>query len=121
MKSGASREISLTQVGLKVGVHIHVFAPLHHTLEDGHQTLQAFLAQTQLLQGIAEQREFVSSVPSPVPSAETDRYLQRGHPQLLAAPALGDLRQVVDEPLKDVGGVQVTVVVHVDVHHTLGI
>lgn len=48
-------------------------------------------------------------------------YLQWSHPQLLAAAALGDLGQVVDQPLEDVGGVQVTVVVDVDVDHTLGV
>lgn len=48
-------------------------------------------------------------------------YLQRSHPELLTTPALSYLRQVVDEPLKDVGGIQVTVVVHVDVDHALGI
>lgn len=31
--------------------------------------------------------------------------LKRGHPQLLTAPALGDLGQVVDEALKNVGSV----------------
>lgn len=30
-----------TQVSLEVWVDVHVFAPLHHTLEDGNQTLQA--------------------------------------------------------------------------------
>ena len=40
----------LTQVGLQVGVDVEVFAPLHHALEDGHQTLQTLLTQTQLLQ-----------------------------------------------------------------------
>lgn len=48
-------------------------------------------------------------------------YLQGGHPQLLTTPALSDLRQVVDEPLKDVSGIQVTVIVHVDVDHALSI
>lgn len=40
---------TLTQVGLKVWIHVHVFAPLHHTLKDGHQTLQALFTQAQLL------------------------------------------------------------------------
>lgn len=48
-------------------------------------------------------------------------YLQRRHAQLLTAPALSDLRQVADEALKDVGSVQVAVIVHVDVDHTLGV
>lgn len=48
-------------------------------------------------------------------------YLQRSHPELLTTPPLSYLRQVVDEPLEDVGGIQVTVVVHVDVDHALGI
>lgn len=48
-------------------------------------------------------------------------HLQRSHPQLLTTPALSNLRQVVDKALKDVSGVQVTVIVHIDVHHALGI
>lgn len=48
-------------------------------------------------------------------------YLQRSHPKLLTTPALSNLRQVVDKALKNVGCIQVTVVVHVDVDHTLGI
>lgn len=35
--------------------------------------------------------------------------------------ALGYFRKIVDEPLKDVGKVQVTVIVDVNIHHTLGI
>lgn len=48
-------------------------------------------------------------------------YLQRSHPKLLAAPALSNLRQVIDKTLKDVCSIQVTVVVYIDVNHTLGI
>lgn len=48
-------------------------------------------------------------------------YLQRSHPKLLTTPALSNLRQVVDKALKDVCGIQVTIVVHIDVNHTLGI
>lgn len=48
-------------------------------------------------------------------------YLQRSHPKLLTTPALSDLRQVVDKALKDVGCIQVAVIVYVDVNHTLGI
>lgn len=48
-------------------------------------------------------------------------YLQKSHPQLLTTPALSNLRQVIDKALKDVGGIQITVVVHVDVNHALGI
>ena len=40
---------SLTQAGLMIGIHIQVFAPLHHALEDGHEALQAFLPETELL------------------------------------------------------------------------
>lgn len=40
---------SLTQAGLVVGIHIQVFAPLHHALEDGHEAFQAFLPETELL------------------------------------------------------------------------
>lgn len=43
---------SPTKAGLGVGVDILVLTPLHHTLQDGHQTLQAFLPQGQLLAGI---------------------------------------------------------------------
>lgn len=32
-----------------VGIHIQVFAPLHHALEDGHEAFQAFLPETELL------------------------------------------------------------------------
>ena len=42
---------SLTKAGLGVGVDILVLTPFHHTLEDRHQTLQAFLSEGQLLQG----------------------------------------------------------------------
>lgn len=48
-------------------------------------------------------------------------YLQWSHAQLLAAAALGDLGQVVDQPLKNVGGVQVAVIVDVNVDDTLGV
>jgi hypothetical protein len=41
---------SLTQGSLVVGIHIQVLAPLHHALENRHQTLQAFLPQTELLE-----------------------------------------------------------------------
>lgn len=40
---------TLTQVSLKVWIDIHVFAPLHHTLEDGHQTLQTLFTKAELL------------------------------------------------------------------------
>lgn len=53
--------------------------------------------------------------------ATVPTYLQWSHPQLLAAAALGDLGQVVDQPLEDVGGVQVAVVVDIDVDDTLGV
>ena len=39
----------LTEAGLVVGIHIQVLAPLHHALETGHEALQAFLPQTELL------------------------------------------------------------------------
>lgn len=39
----------LTEAGLVVGIHIQVFAPLHHALENGHEALQTFLPQTELL------------------------------------------------------------------------
>lgn len=57
----------------------------------------------------------------PQNQAAVPTYLQRSHPQLLAAAALGDLGQVVDQPLKDVGGIQIAVVVDVDVDDTLSI
>ena len=41
--------------------------------------------------------------------------------ELVTPPPLGDLREVVDQPLEDVCGVQVAVVVDVDVHHALGV
>lgn len=46
---GCLQQGSLTEAGLVVGIHIQVFAPLHHALEDGHEALQAFLPQTELL------------------------------------------------------------------------
>ena len=49
------------------------------------------------------------------------QYLKGADAQLLSTPALGDLGQVVDQPLEDVGGVEVAVVVDVDVHHALGV
>ncbi len=58
-------------------VDVHLPAPFHHALEDGHQALQALDAHAPLLQG-------------------------RGS-QLQGAPALGQLGQVVDQSLKDVG------------------
>lgn len=48
-------------------------------------------------------------------------YLQRRHSQFLTTPALSDLGQIVDKPFKDVCSVQVAVIVHVDVHNTLGV
>ena len=51
----------------------------------------------------------------------TAAHLQWGHAHFLSTPAHGNLREVVHQPLEDVGRVQVTVVVHIDVHHTLGI
>ena len=36
---------SLTKAGLGVGVDVLVLTPFHHTLEDGHQTLQTFLSE----------------------------------------------------------------------------
>lgn len=48
-------------------------------------------------------------------------HLQGSHSQLLPTSALSDLRQVVDESFKDVGSIQVTIIVHIDVNNTLGI
>lgn len=48
-------------------------------------------------------------------------YLQGCCAELMAGTALRDLREVVYQALEYVGGVQIAVVVDVDVHHTLGI
>lgn len=48
-------------------------------------------------------------------------HLKRSRAELVAPATLRDFRKVVDQPLKYVCSIQVTVVVHVDVHHTLGI
>ena len=40
---------ALTKAGLGVGVDVLILAPLHHALEDGHQTFQPLLPQGQLL------------------------------------------------------------------------
>lgn len=48
-------------------------------------------------------------------------YLQRSHSQLLTTSALSNLGQIVDKSFKDVGSIQVTVIVHIDVNDTLGI
>lgn len=49
------REASgLTEAGLGVGVDVLVLTPLHHTLQDGHQALQALLPQGQLLHATQE-------------------------------------------------------------------
>lgn len=48
-------------------------------------------------------------------------YLQGRCSELMAGSTLRDLWEVVDQALEYVGGVQITVVVDVDVHHTLGI
>lgn len=45
----AAAAVSLTKAGLVVGIHIEVLAPLHHALENGHEALQAFLPQAELL------------------------------------------------------------------------
>lgn len=48
-------------------------------------------------------------------------YLQRCRAKLVAGATLCDLREVVDQALEYVGGVQIAVVVDVDVHHALGV
>lgn len=48
-------------------------------------------------------------------------HLDGGHPQLVSSPALRDLREVVHQPFKYVSSIQVTVVVHINVDHTLGV
>lgn len=48
-------------------------------------------------------------------------YLQGCHPELLTTPALSDLGQIIDKTLKNVGGIQVTVVVYIYVNNTLSI
>lgn len=53
--------------------------------------------------------------------AESLIYLQGRCSELMAGSTLRDLWEVIDQALEDVGGVQITVVVDVDVHHTLGI
>lgn len=45
----------LTEVGLQIGVNVKIFAPFHHALQNGHQTLQSFLSQAQLLKSIITQ------------------------------------------------------------------
>lgn len=46
---GGDAASPLTKAGLVVGIHIQVFAPFHHALENGHEALQTFLPQTELL------------------------------------------------------------------------
>lgn len=41
--------------------------------------------------------------------------------KLVASTTLRNFREVIDQPFEYVSSIQVTVVVHVDVHHTLGI
>lgn len=48
-------------------------------------------------------------------------YLHRGRAELMASSALCNLGQVVHQPLKYISSVQVTVIIHIDIHHTLGI
>lgn len=48
-------------------------------------------------------------------------YLYRCCAKLMASTTLGNFWEVIDQPLKYVSSIQVTVIVHVDVHHTLGI
>lgn len=48
-------------------------------------------------------------------------YLNIGHAKLLATPSLSNLRQVINQPFKYVCSIQITIIVHVDVHYTLGI
>jgi N-acyl-D-aspartate/D-glutamate deacylase len=93
--NGGGRFVILTQVGLRDGVDVQVSAPLDHALEDAHETLETADAHTLLLVG--------------------------GGAQFQGLPTLGDFRQVVDQPLKNIGGGQITVVVYVNVHYTLGI
>lgn len=38
-----------------VGVHVQILAPFHHALQNGHETLQAFLPQTELLEAQSEE------------------------------------------------------------------
>ena len=49
MNGGGGAKCSLTEAGLVVGIDIQVFAPFHHALENGHEALQTFLPQTELL------------------------------------------------------------------------
>lgn len=50
-----------------------------------------------------------------------NRNLEGCRAELVTSATLGDLGEVVDQPLEDVGSVQVAVVVDVDVHHALGV
>lgn len=50
-----------------------------------------------------------------------NRNLEGRRAELVTSATLGDLGEVVDQPLEDVGSVQVAVVVDVDVHHALGV
>lgn len=52
---------------------------------------------------------------------EKKLHLKRSRAELVAPATLCNFRKVVDQPLKYVCSIQVTVVVHVDVHHTLSI
>lgn len=38
-----------------VGVHVQILAPFHHALQNGHETFQAFLPQTELLEAQSEE------------------------------------------------------------------
>ena len=76
-------------------VDVDVFAPLHHALEDGHETLEPFDAHRLLLRRRRAERHGVLT--------------------------LRDAGKVVGEALEDVGGGQVAVVVDEDVDDALRI
>lgn len=109
----------LTEAGLRVRVDVLVFTPLHHAFQDGHQTFKAFLSQGQFLRtphGIIN-----NHIRTQNRTTQKLIHLQGRRAELMAGATLCDLREVVDQALEYVGGVQITVVVDVDVHHTLGI
>lgn len=56
-----------------------------------------------------------------VQRSRTNNHLQWGCTQLMAPPTLRNFREVVDQSLKYVSSIQITIIVHIDVHHTLGI
>lgn len=95
-----------------------VFTPLYHAFQDGHETFKAFLSQGQFLR---TPHIINNHIQMQNHALQKLIYLQGCCAELMAGATLSDLREVVDQALEYVGGVQITVVVDVDVHHALGI